>query len=99
MTGAGKSARSSRCGLSELADLQKMVITAIKIKIPAATAANPQLGQCLALIGVGRALDVAGATVWARKAASSAASTRAGGSSPASSATTARTREIGRAHV
>src|SRR5262245_43826100 len=89
--GVGKTACSSRCGLCELPDPQKMAIAEIKIKIPAAAATSFQLDQCLALIGIGKTMEETVAAVCARKAASSAASTRAGGSSPAISATTART--------
>src|SRR5262245_26435227 len=78
--------------MRELVDFHKMAITEIRIKIPAATAANFQLNQRPALLGHDTVVNEAVAAVCARKAASSAASTRAGGSSPAISATTARTR-------
>src|SRR5215475_9389578 len=84
---AGVTACSSPCGLCELTDLQKMAITEIRIKIPAATAANFQLDQRPALFGAGlgaeKTVDEAVEAVCARKAVSRAASTRAGGSSPA----------------
>src|SRR5262247_1574863 len=66
-----------------------MAITEIKIKIPA-TAANFQLDQYPALLGIGMTVEEGVDAICARKAASSAASTRAGGSTLASPTATAR---------
>ena len=84
LTVAGATAVPRAAACANLPTLQKMAIAEIKIKIPAATAANFQLGQCPDPLAAEITVDEPAAAVCARKAASSAASTRAGGSSPTS---------------